>query len=499
VYFLETHSRLRSIGTLGGAARPELDNVYAAHVARDGRTFAAIVAGNSQGSRRTQFVVGPLDRLRPYDPQPATSACTPSLVRFSPDGTRVLIWDACATPVPIVLDVAGADGKGRAAREVIPVSVAGTMAVGAFSDTADIPGGDWLHDSRHLVLARSGSLWLADSQSRTVARLTNGTTPASFPSAGPDDRIVFTENVRDHDIVEVPLDGGPPVPLVASTRYDGSPAWVPSGDRFAYVVDRGLGDEIRVRERAGAADRRLLGAREFAEAAAGIRALQYSPDGRWLAFVGITFAPDLRAAVWVVSAEGGTPRRVTPREWMAFRSAWSPDGRSIAVNMIEGAGVGFSIVDLDSSGPPRKLRLPDGVQVRGTEWSPTGEWIANFAVRENTDDRPTLLINPATGAIRELPAVDSPALAWSRDGKRLYGLAPGKDVTQLVAQDIVTGQVKTVATYPAWIPAWELVGNTLRLSIHPSGRSLLTTTFTNRSNVWSMTGLRWSRPWLSQW
>jgi Tol biopolymer transport system component len=411
----------------------------------------------------------------------------------------VLFWDSCATPLPVVFDMPGQDGKGAPAHEIVPASVAATMAVGAFSDTGDTPGGDWLHDSRHMVLARGGSLWLADSERHTVARLTNGTTAASFPSAGPNDRVIFTENVRDHDIVEVPFDGGTLAPRIASTRYDGSAAWAPSGDRFAYVVDRGIGDEIRVRERAGAADRRLISAREFPEAQSGIRALQYSPDGRWLAFVGITFAPELRAAVWVISAEGGTPRRVTPRESMVFRSAWSPDGRAMAINIMDGTRVSLALVDLDSTGPPRALRLPEGVQVRQTEWSPTGEWIASFAARANSDSRPTLLVNPATGAMRELPAVGSPALAWSRDGKQLYGLVPGKDGTELVAQDIVTGQVRTVASYRTWIPAWELIGNTLRFSIHPSGRSLLTTTFTNRSNVWSMTGLQWSRPWLTRW
>jgi len=81
----------------------------------------------------------------------------------------------------------------------------------------------------------------------------------------------------------------------------------------------------------------------------------------------------------------------------------------------------------------------------------------------------------------------------------LYGLTATADSTALVQQDIITGQLKTVAKYRPPVPAWELIGDTLRFSVHPSGRSLLTTTYTSRSNVWSMTGVQWSQPWLTRW
>lgn len=53
---------------------------------------------------------------------------------------------------------------------------------------------------------------------------------------------------------------------------------------------------------------------------------RWSPDGRWIAF---DSRPGGRSGVFVVSAEGGAPRRLTPPTDDAFVPTWSRDGRWI--------------------------------------------------------------------------------------------------------------------------------------------------------------------------
>jgi dipeptidyl aminopeptidase/acylaminoacyl peptidase len=53
---------------------------------------------------------------------------------------------------------------------------------------------------------------------------------------------------------------------------------------------------------------------------------RWSPDGRWIAF---DSRPGGRSGVFVVSAEGGAPRRLTPPTDYAFVPNWSRDGKWI--------------------------------------------------------------------------------------------------------------------------------------------------------------------------
>jgi Tol biopolymer transport system component len=64
---------------------------------------------------------------------------------------------------------------------------------------------------------------------------------------------------------------------------------------------------------------------------------RYSPDGRWIAFGRLREADgDFQAAVFLVRAEGGRVRQLTP--WGAYveHPTWSPDGRWITFNTPEG-------------------------------------------------------------------------------------------------------------------------------------------------------------------
>lgn len=363
LYFIGGYGSLRSIATVGGEPRTEIDGIRGADLAPDGETFALIKETDAPGGA-TQLMLGPVSDLRPYQRPLKTSACTPNLLRFTPDGERLLVWDACSTSGAMVLALRRA--ATTPPREIgVPVGAATSVA-------ATQPGGAWLPDSRHFVLAHAGTLWLASVDRGVIARLTNGTTAAMFPHAARDGTIAFTEYVTDHDVIEIPLDGSTPTTLVGSSWYDGSPAWSPRGDRFAYVADRGRGDEIRVRTIQDGSERRVLGVGDFPERIDSLRAITYSPNGHWLAMNAFTLGAQVHSGIWIAPAGGGTPRLVTPRDQMAIRASWSPDGRALAVDTVAGAAVEIWVIGVGTSELPRRLQFPPAVDVHFAEWSPAG-------------------------------------------------------------------------------------------------------------------------------
>ena len=60
---------------------------------------------------------------------------------------------------------------------------------------------------------------------------------------------------------------------------------------------------------------------------------RYSPDGRWIAFGRLIVSTDgdYQQAVFIVDADGGRVRQLTPWEANAEHPTWSPDGRWLAI------------------------------------------------------------------------------------------------------------------------------------------------------------------------
>jgi dipeptidyl aminopeptidase/acylaminoacyl peptidase len=92
-----------------------------------------------------------------------------------------------------------------------------------------------------------------------------------------------------------------------------------------------------------------------------VRQPAMSPDGRWVAFTVTTVreAENKRVSeVWVVGAEGGTPRRLTPVGVESSTPRWSPDGKSVVVTT--GGGLQRYRADNFSANPERVDRFQAG-------------------------------------------------------------------------------------------------------------------------------------------
>ena len=96
----------------------------------------------------------------------------------------------------------------------------------------------------------------------------------------------------------------------------------------------------------------------------------YSPDGRWIAISDQT-APG-GSSVYVLPAEGGTPRRVTtlsPSYW----HGWSPDGKTLAFTGQRNGEFDIYTIPV-AGGAETRLTTAKGLD-DGPEYSPDGEWI----------------------------------------------------------------------------------------------------------------------------
>lgn len=128
------------------------------------------------------------------------------------------------------------------------------------------------------------------------------------------------------------------------------PAVSPDGNRVAYVLRRAAGDQLRIRwlDRDSTAD--VVGDREVEYPA-------WSPRGDQLSFT----SRGGRAAVWVTTPSGDYVNLFSAR---AGRSAWSPDGRTVALTELPPAGLSYN-------GDPDRVgeRLAgDGFPSRGSLW-----------------------------------------------------------------------------------------------------------------------------------
>lgn len=188
--------------------------------------------------------------------------------------------------------------------------------------------------------------------------------------------------------------GGPAPRMIA--RGSG-PAWFPDGR--ALVVSR-ENDLWAVTLDGG--ERRLTTGPEDERAPA------VSPDGRWVAFYsGRSGFQD----IWVVSAEGGSPRQLTKRAMadddFRFEPVWSPDGSTIAYvsNASEYWSDDLWLVEV-ASGTSRQLSK-NLMASTSPSWSADGARLALMSTSKRgywyEDLADLSIVDVATGAERIVP------------------------------------------------------------------------------------------------
>ena len=484
---------IKSVSVTGGDVKTEFPDAIAADVSPDGKTFALWRPVNMSGRTSASLWTGPREGpFVRYDPAPFAIDANnvPNVVRFSPDGSTILLWVAAAPSGIWLAPYPAAAGR-------LPIRMFQQVAGG-------VAGADWLPDSRHIVLSANGMLWLADTRVGTIRRVLSGSTVAEGPAVAPNgDRLLFDDVRTSSAVVELSLAGGPPRVLTGGTRHEGSGTWSKLGDRLAYVSDRRGPDEIWTRSAEELSERLLLKPEDFPDPAPDhIFSLRYSPDGERLSFATAAKTRDgeFRSQLWVMPAKGGTPRPLTGEREGVVRASWAPEGRSLVVRLRRDGLMGIWEIGLDPETPYRRIVLPPEVHVWHTECSPSGAWIAGVGYRQ-VGVVATIVFARDGSHIRELPNLGSPALLWSRDERTIYGVATENGRSVLRALDLASGRVTTKAQFGDPLNLGEPINDTLQFIPTSDGRSFVTTSVENHGDIWMLKDLRvprtdWLRwPW----
>jgi Tol biopolymer transport system component len=361
-----------------------------------------------------------------------------ALVRFAPDGSKLLVWAYGYLAPPHQSDhdqfwiVSWPDAVPRR-----------MLSLGRQKRDATVAF-DWFPDSRHLVMSlgdrRSSGrhLWLADTEQDRAEVLTMTAGSEGSPSVSPDgSRIAFTVEDVDFDLWSIPDDGATPQPLLAMSRNEFDPAWAPGRSHFAFVTDRNGSLQLLVRnrddfEREVVSDALFPGDRTWA-----IGALAFSRDGLRIAYQRLGETTGLR--VWISSAvTAGPPDQLAPLPLgtaLQDAPAWSPDGAWIAYVQGE-PGASWHLMKTRVGGGGETVVLNDRVLPLGrADWSPDGRHIL-------FDSRDGLAITDPQGEKTTVISQDSwIAHEWSADSRTVYGLREADEKRghfMLAALDITT-------------------------------------------------------------
>ena len=213
----------------------------------------------------------------------------------------------------------------------------------------DLSGG-WTVETQLWVVPRSGG---------TPRQVTRGKEDASSPAFSPDGMsIAFA---RRHEgkrrIHVIPVDGGEARVVDTGDYEPGDYAWSPDGRGFAFTTVRPRTDEEKAeRFRTG-------GVRRY--------------DREWR-----------QRHLFVVDADGGTPRHVNQGTDTIVRFAWSPDGQRFAVIVAESSDPyqawlrhRLLIISAEDGSTVAEVET-DPVNLDHVEWSPRGTHVAYMRANE---------------------------------------------------------------------------------------------------------------------
>ena len=216
--------------------------------------------------------------------------------------------------------------------------------------------------------------------------------------------IAFIRQLNNQpQIMLQPVAGGAATHFSTGLNGDHHMAWSPDGTELAFDARDGGAPDIWIIPRAGGTPHRIT-TEPWG---------QYTPA--WCSAVNrILFTSE--AGLWTIDPDGGNAFQVTTMTDIHY-PAWSPDGSRIAYEQEVGGNWDIWIVSAQGGEPVRLTDAP-GEDVNAA-WSPDGQWIAYSSDREGQFD---LWLMPAQGGtprrVTDDPAADREP-SWSPDQSKL--------------------------------------------------------------------------------
>ena len=428
VYFhsqAQDNPALWVVSAAGGEPQLVQPNAARATISPDGSALVFFKAERDHAGVLTLWTAGsaPLASPRKLDVAFDQRGLGHALVRFAPDGSQLLVWAYGYLAGPNQLD-----------HDLFwtvswPGSVARNLSLGRQKRDATVSF-DWFPDSRHVVLSlgdQHGSgrhLWLADTVRDHAEMLTMTAGSEGAPSVSPDGaRIAFTVEDVDFDLLSIPNNGGPPQPLLATSRNEFDPAWSPGQSNFAFVTDRNGPLQLLVRnrehfEREIVSDALFPGDRTWT-----MGDLAFSSDGSRIAYQRQGENSGYR--IWISSAvAAGPPVQLAPLPLGTAQQGaptWSPDNAWIAY--VQGQPkITWSLLKTRVGAGGETVIVSQNVLPNGrANWSPDGRTIL-FDSRDglaitDPDGRNTRLVSEDWWIVHE----------WGADSRTIYGFREAED------------------------------------------------------------------------
>lgn len=513
VYY-RSQGKLLRVSAGGGASELVLANldfgVVINDISPDGRAIA--VAHGQNGTRQEPFLTlwtssPPGSALQRYplpipgigrawaqEPGPGTAMGD---VQFAPDSSKLLyiVHDKDGLLQFWILPWPGT-GTDRKPRRV-------------FESVRSSKGGyaRWFPDSRRVVMSladldhlATNRLWIGDTASNQIHRLTQTNTAEHYPAVSPDGRrIVYRESREDTDLIEVPVDGSLPRRLLVTSQREEDPVWCGNSGQFLYRTDRSGHPELWLGSATQGWQRPIVTDKEFSEG----QTLSFGPPTCSPANDRIVYrrSSSSGVAVWMSSIAGGVPQKLFSAESLRTPLTWSPDGEWLAYGAVEHGSsmlikvrvgvhqtaVVIRTTETEYAGgySPRK----DGV---APAWSPTGEWI--------TIQTPEWfgVVSPDGRQAKKLTGRRSVGQrsghAWSEDGSLIYLACQEDERTVIYAINVLLGTERKIADLGSAVLGATTTQNH-RLSFSAERKSLTSTVSHTNWSLWLLDGFERGQEW----
>ena len=182
---------------------------------------------------------------------------------------------------------------------------------------------------------------------------------------------------------------------------------------------------------------------------------RWSPDGTQIAFM--ASSPGKPWKIFVIPAEGGTPRELTAGNHNQGDPTWTPRGDSIVfagmpwLEYGTAAGPNIHIVDVKTS---QVSDVPGSENLFSPRCSPDGRYIAALSA----DSTKLMLYDMEKRTWRQLAEARFGFENWSHDGKFLYAEDYSDKTDDLVRMNVANGKVETLFSLkevPRGFDPWE--------------------------------------------
>lgn len=283
--------------------------------------------------------------------------------------------------------------------------------------------GKWTADGKYFIFQSFNEgrwdLWALQEKAGWLGRemdnpilLVRGLSQETAPIPSPGGQNIFVIGVQARsEVVHYDPRHSRFVPLlgrISAQQLDYSR----DGQWLAYVSYPG--DELW-RSRTDGTDQMQLSADDLIA-----RVPQWSPDGKWIAFMAEgRFRGDSWQIYLIPSSGGGLRPLPYPRVEEGFPT-WSPDGKFLAFGELYRPGVRRASrlrIHLYSLASGQLSTVPGSQGLWTARWSPRGDYIAALT----TDNRTLMLFNIASGKWSPLATTNPIAdMVWSRSGDALY-------------------------------------------------------------------------------